>query len=150
MSLYRCKCGASTANQSMKCDECGKLRKEKRRRKVKDPFYQLAVWKKFAVWYRRRNPLCVHCLARGRTTAANVVDHIQEIKDGGARLSEANVQSLCSRCHGIKTAAAKAEREGRVESPPTCPADPFGSVSSPPAKLRTGGIRIQGGGEKAR
>ena len=38
---------------------------------------------------------------------AVMVDHIIELKDGGDRLSEENAQSLCWKCHGIKTAENK-------------------------------------------
>ena len=48
-------------------------------------------------------PLCRRCASLGYTTAATLVDHILPIADGGAVLDEENLQSLCIRCHGIKT-----------------------------------------------
>lgn len=44
-------------------------------------------------------------------------DHIIELTDGGAPLDETNVLLRCGRCHGRKTAEAKAEREGRQRGP---------------------------------
>lgn len=44
-------------------------------------------------------------------TPAAMVDHIKEIKDGGARLDESNVMAMCWKCHGIKTATEKNRRK---------------------------------------
>jgi nitrite reductase/ring-hydroxylating ferredoxin subunit len=41
-------------------------------------------------------------------------DHIVEVKDGGAKFDLANGQCLCGSCHTRKTAAARAQRMGRV------------------------------------
>jgi len=40
-----------------------------------------------------------------------MVDHIVEIKDGGALTSEENAESMCWKCHGIKTANVKNHRK---------------------------------------
>jgi 5-methylcytosine-specific restriction protein A len=50
----------------------------------------------------RANPLCAHCLAKGRTTLATEVDHIVPLHQGGDESPE-NRQSLCDECHEIKT-----------------------------------------------
>ena len=60
-------------------------------------FYSSAKWQRLRGWFIRRNPLCVLCLR-----PAEVVDHILAIKDGGEALSDANLQSLCNRCHQRK------------------------------------------------
>ena len=57
--------------------------------------------------------MCEQCEKDGRLTRATMVDHIVELKDGGAAISESNVQSLCWKCHGVKTAEAKQTRERR-------------------------------------
>lgn len=50
--------------------------------------------------YRVRNPLCVMCIARGKVTAAAVVDHIVPHKgDPDIFWNEANWQSLCATHH---------------------------------------------------
>lgn len=120
-------CRNATTNKNGYCDDCADQAGRKRRQKKGDPFYWSTPWKKFRAWYIRRNPLCEECLKRGLTVPADVVDHIIEIKDGGARLSEDNAKSLCNRCHARKTAEVKRQREGRFESPPTPPVQPFGS-----------------------
>lgn len=51
----------------------------------------------------REHPLCVACLARGRVTAAEEVDHIVALVNGGADAPE-NRQGLCRECHRQKTA----------------------------------------------
>ncbi len=39
-----------------------------------------------------------------------MVDHIQELKDGGAEVDPENAQTLCNRCHQKKTRAEKRKR----------------------------------------
>ena len=46
----------------------------------------------------RDGGMCVMC-----NEPATLVDHIKEIKDGGDPYSLSNLQSLCFRCHSIKT-----------------------------------------------
>ncbi|WP_319524664.1 HNH endonuclease signature motif containing protein [uncultured Desulfosarcina sp.] len=77
--------------------------------KETDPFYSSTAWKRFRSWYRARHPLCEECEKHGRIVPMAIVDHIVEIKDGGAPFSEDNVQSLCRSCHNKKTA-----RESRL------------------------------------
>lgn len=73
-------------------------------------FYKSAAWQQCRAAYLRAHPVCVACQARGRTVAAVVVDHVVPIKDGGARLDWANLQSLCTSCHNRKTATETARR----------------------------------------
>ena len=42
---------------------------------------------------------------------ATMVDHIEEIKDGGDPFFLENLQSLCYRCHAIKTRQVSRDRE---------------------------------------
>ena len=49
------------------------------------------------------NPVCEECLRRGLVTEATVVDHIVPINEGGAPLDMSNLQSLCAKCHNIKS-----------------------------------------------
>jgi 5-methylcytosine-specific restriction protein A len=56
------------------------------------------------------DPLCVACLAVGRTTPSTVDDHIVPIEAGGAADDLDNQQGLCASCHGKKR---HAERVGR-------------------------------------
>jgi len=78
--------------------------------KETDPFYLSVRWRRFRAWYLGKHPLCERCEREGRLTPADMVDHIIEIKDGGALTSEDNAESMCWKCHGIKTAEAKNHR----------------------------------------
>ena len=49
------------------------------------------------------NPLCVACLNQGRTTEAQVWDHIVPLCEGGPD-TDRNLQGLCNACHDVKTA----------------------------------------------
>jgi len=62
-------------------------------------------WRKARIGYLRAHPLCVMCLAVGRATPANVVDHIIPHR-GNMQLfwQHSNWQSLCKPCHDTKTA----------------------------------------------
>lgn len=66
-------------------------------------FYNSKAWRTTRKRYINQNPLCEKCLANGLTVAAEVVDHITEINDGGEKLSFDNLQSLCHSCHNAKT-----------------------------------------------
>jgi 5-methylcytosine-specific restriction protein A len=68
-----------------------------------DKFYNSWPWRKARKAFRLKNPLCKHCDDNGITTAAKVVDHIIPMKAGGDPLKESNFQSLCNRCHNIKS-----------------------------------------------
>jgi 5-methylcytosine-specific restriction enzyme A len=76
----------------------------KRAPKETDPFYLSPVWRRFRAWYLSNHPLCEQCEKEERLTPADMVDHIIEIKDGGALTSEDNAMSMCWKCHGVKTA----------------------------------------------
>jgi len=77
-------------------------------------FYQSRSWRAVRAALLREQPLCALCKAAGRLFAANVVDHIVPIKDGGARFDQANLQPLCVPCHNRKTAR---ETAGRRSTP---------------------------------
>jgi 5-methylcytosine-specific restriction protein A len=86
--------------------------------KETDAFYLSVQWRKFREWYLSRHPLCEQCEKEGRLTRAAMVDHIIEIKDGGALTSEDNAMSMCLKCHGKKTAKAKNHRKGSTNNRP--------------------------------
>jgi 5-methylcytosine-specific restriction protein A len=92
------------------CPKHQKASKARRAGKVTDPFYKTARWRKVRDRYLRRQPLCESCAARGITKQADMVDHRQEIRDGGPKLDPENLQALCWACHGRKTADARAAR----------------------------------------
>ena len=76
-------------------------------------FYHSVQWRRLRNWHINQHPLCVMCRESDRATIADVVDHIDEIRDGGAPLDANNLQSLCHSHHNAKTAQT---RVGRVKS----------------------------------
>jgi 5-methylcytosine-specific restriction protein A len=65
-----------------------------------------ARWSRLSLAYRRAHPLCVLCLEAGRTVAAECVDHLQPISQGGDMFDETNLRSLCWACHSRITIEA--------------------------------------------
>lgn len=73
----------------------------------------------------RSDPLCVLCLAEGRTTLATDVDHIVPRRQGGSD-EASNLQPLCHSHHSQKTgreAAAREAREGGANPYSLAPGD---------------------------
>lgn len=63
-----------------------------------------ARWKKFRRRYLDAHPLCVKCLAEGKYTKAEVVDHIVPFRgDEKMQYDPDNLQALCKRHHDEKT-----------------------------------------------
>ena len=63
-------------------------------------------WTKAAKAFLAKHPLCVHCGAEGRATAADCVDHrIPHRGDNALFWDRDNWQPLCHAHHSIKTAA---------------------------------------------
>lgn len=67
--------------------------------------YHTSMWRRLSKQKRQDNPYCEHCAKNKRATIAQMVDHIVPIEFGGAPFNIDNLQSLCHRCHAIKTAA---------------------------------------------
>lgn len=80
--------------------------------KETDQFYLSVRWRRFREWYLGKHPLCQQCLLDGRPdTVAVMVDHRIEIEDGGGLTEEENAMSMCWKCHGVKTALMKCQRQ---------------------------------------
>lgn len=99
-----------------RCELCEKERQKEYDVKKRDPnsakIYKSHRWKKVRnLIMRRDGGLCQQCKRDGRITLASVVDHIEELKDGGDPYALENLEALCHSCHTRKTAA---KREGRV------------------------------------
>lgn len=73
----------------------------KRRRRNK--FYESRSWRNLRAFILRNEPLCRLCSQKGIAKEAKVVDHIDPIEHGGAKLSPENVQPLCITCHNSKS-----------------------------------------------
>jgi hypothetical protein len=69
-------------------------------------------WSRLRSQVLSANQLCVHCRAQGRVEAATEVDHVVPLWEGGTN-ALANLQGLCHDCHGAKSAAEAAKRQGR-------------------------------------
>ncbi|MCV6576280.1 MAG: HNH endonuclease [Cohaesibacter sp.] len=90
--------------------------KQRRKRHPWRNWYKLVGWKRIREQRLANDPLCVMCLAEGRTTAANVVDHVVPHK-GNRELffSYSNTQSLCETHHNKDK--QRMEARGIVQNP---------------------------------
>ena len=79
--------------------------------KVADPFYSSAAW--IELRGRVRREARGRCQVQGCTQRGAIVDHIVELKDGGAPLERTNVWLLCASHHSLKTVAERARRTAR-------------------------------------
>jgi len=59
----------------------------------------------------RNFPYCQICHEKGRLSEAEEVDHIVPIAEGGEPYDPNNLQSLCKRCHVIKTSEENRQRK---------------------------------------
>jgi 5-methylcytosine-specific restriction protein A len=76
-----------------------------------NPWYHTTTWRKLRMSVLQDNPLCVHCLDKGVSKAARVVDHIKQVSKGITPAEREalmwdinNLQPLCDTCHNIKSA----------------------------------------------
>lgn len=76
---------------------------DKRLSRGYDKFYQNKKWRYLRNNYIKKNPLCVMCKDNGIVAKGNVVDHIVPRRQGGSDYSLNNLQTLCNRCHSIKS-----------------------------------------------
>ncbi len=67
-----------------------------------DRFYSSRRWRALRLEHLAAEPLCRECGKRGRVVAAEMVDHVIPIRQGGTRYDHCNLQSLCNSCHGRK------------------------------------------------
>ena len=79
--------------------------------KVADPFYSSAAWIELRDRVRREGR--GRCQVQGCTLRGAIVDHILELKDGGARLERTNVWLLCTSHHSLKTVSERSRRTAR-------------------------------------
>ena len=81
--------------------------------KVADRFYTLPAW--IALRDRVRREAGGRCQAPGcgRAERRMFVDHIVELKDGGAPLDRSNARLMCRAHHNQKTIAERAKRTAR-------------------------------------
>ena len=61
-----------------------------------------AAWQELRAAVLREEPFCRFCLAAGRHTASEHVDHIRPISVGGTN-NRINLRALCASCHNSRT-----------------------------------------------
>ena len=66
--------------------------------------YNSRRWRGLRNLYYQRNPLCAQCNRNGITKAGDCVDHIKPISEGGDFYEWKNLNTLCNKCHSLKTA----------------------------------------------
>ncbi len=76
-------------------------------------FYGSAAWKAIRLEVQRACNRVCQGPGCGKTNTRIYVDHIVELKDGGAPLERSNLIGLCAVCHGKKTAREREKRNGR-------------------------------------
>lgn len=101
--------------------------------------YNTSTWKRLRLAHLSLNPFCIGCEARNMLTAANTVDHIKPIADGGAPFpGHDGLASYCDPCHGAKTARGteagairtnKPRRGCNADGSPLDPAHPWHAKS---------------------
>ena len=85
------------------------------------------AWRRLRLQVLAEEPLCRECAARGRTTPAIEVDHV----DGDAwNRARGNLRPLCKPCHSARTARDQAFARGGKVAPGAGVADP-GAGSKP-------------------
>lgn len=73
-------------------------------REKRTNLYNTHRWRKERKSFLEDNPLCVSCEANGVVKAAKVVDHVIRFFIHGDFWDRSNWQSLCKKCHNIKSA----------------------------------------------
>jgi hypothetical protein len=108
------KCGRVTRGRG-NCDACTAAR-DAGRQSAYSRGYD-GRWAAFSREWLSRYPWCgqrqggqlyaehSRCTQLGRRERATCTDHIRAMKDGGARLDPANLQSLCKACNAWKAVA---------------------------------------------
>ena len=98
-----------------KVDRTPFANKEKNKKYVSknSKFYNSKEWKALREYFINENPLCKWCEEEGKVNKADVIDHVKEIVDGGDRLNQNNLMSLCHRHHIQKTNWERSKRKKR-------------------------------------
>lgn len=73
-----------------------------RRKNDNKKLYDSKRWRDLRGAWIQNNPLCVQC-GEDATGRRGVVDHIKPVNEGGERFSYTNLQTLCNKCHNIKS-----------------------------------------------
>lgn len=80
--------------------------------------YRKNRWKVKSEEFRKRNPLCVSCLAKGKVKASQVCDHVTPHKGNEEAFWSGEVQALCKDCHDLKSIIEDASAGGTAQTHP--------------------------------
>ena len=94
-------CPRRTFDRDALCD-VHRMQREARRGSARERGYDDA-WEAIRVVVLREEPFCRLCLAAGRRSASEHVDHVRPIRNGGTH-ARANLRGLCATCHNRRTA----------------------------------------------
>ncbi len=81
--------------------------------KVADSFYSSPAWIALRDRVRREAGGRCQVAGCGRIERGMIVDHIVELKDGGAPLDRSNARLMCRSHHNQKTVTERAKRTAR-------------------------------------
>ncbi len=79
--------------------------------------YSSRRWRKARAAFLLTHPFCCLCATIGLSVAAEDVDHVVRIEDGGAPWEERNFQAMCHSHHSIKTRADTSGKPMHVGPP---------------------------------
>ncbi len=103
------------SDKQLRCPKCSKQHSNQydktKRDKTSKKVYDSKQWREHTrpSVLVRDNYKCVKCGHIGKSSEL-VVDHIVEIKDGGDKYNKSNLQTLCIKCHAVKTEEEKRKR----------------------------------------
>jgi len=103
--------GCSSLVKRGRCDRCSKRKASKPTENRAAWYLQARHWYDSARWRHqwqprllREQPLCVRCLAAGKTVPSEVADHIEPHRGRYERFWDwDNLQGLCVQCHNAKS-----------------------------------------------
>ena len=65
--------------------------------------YYSRRWRNLRNLFIQKYPLCRECKSNNRITEGKIVDHIKPVSEGGNFYEWRNLQTLCNKCHRVKT-----------------------------------------------
>lgn len=108
--------------------------------------YRKNRWKVKSEEFRKRNPLCVSCLAKGIVKASQVADHVTPHKGDETVFWDGQLQALCKDCHDLKSIVEDASAGGTAQTHPEWlpkPACRVVLVCGPPGSGKTTWAKAQ-------
>jgi 5-methylcytosine-specific restriction endonuclease McrA len=112
MKRRRRYCLTPGCSEMVERGRCAKHKRERQRaydsardsgwKRSRRSFYWSRRWREFRAAYVRKYPLCVRCLAEGRTSPTEHVHHVVPREEApGRSFDDSNLEALCASCHNI-------------------------------------------------